>query len=72
MVDVLRLKAKVLEKGFTIASLADAMQIDRTTLYRRIADEGKSFTIGELDKIVTTLSLTEEEVKCIFFVSKVA
>lgn len=72
MVDVLKLKAKVLEKGYTIASLADEMKIDRTTLYRRIADEGKSFTIGELDKIVTTLSLTEEEVKCIFFVSKVA
>lgn len=72
MVDVLKLKAKVLEKGYTIASLADEMKIDRTTLYRRIADEGKSFTIGELDKIVTILSLTEEEVKCIFFVSKVA
>lgn len=72
MVDVLKLKAKVIEKGFTIASLADAMTIDRTTLYRRIADNGNSFTIGELDKIVETLSLTEDEIKSIFFVSKVA
>ena len=72
MVDVLKLKAKIVEKGFTVASLADAIGIDKTTLYRRFADEGKSFTIGEIGQIVAVLELTEQEVRVIFFVQNVA
>ena len=72
MVDVLKLKAKIVEKGFTVASLADAIGIDKTTLYRRFSDEGKSFTIGEIGQIVEVLELTEQEVREIFFVQNVA
>jgi len=72
MVDVLKLKAKIVEKGFTVSSLAYAIGIDQSTLYRRFADQGKSFTIGEIGQIVTVLELTEQEVREIFFVQNVA
>ena len=72
MVDVLKLKAKMVEKGFTVASLANAIEIDKTTLYRRFADVGKTFTIGEIERIVLALDLTEQEAREIFFIQSVA
>lgn len=72
MVDVLKLKAKIVEKGFTVVSLANAIGIDKTTLYRRFSDNGKSFTIGEIEQIVLALELTEQEAREIFFIQNVA
>lgn len=72
MVDVLKLKAKIVEKRFTVASLADAIGVDKTTLYRRFSDNGKTFTIGEIEQIVLVLGLTEQEARDIFFVQNVA
>ena len=72
MVDIQRLKGKIIEKGFTVLTLSDQIGIDRTTLYRRFSDHGKSFTIGEIEQIVSVLHLTEQEAREIFFVQEVA
>ena len=72
MVNIKKLKGKIVEKGMTVAQLAGAMKIDPATLYRRLNNKGESFTIGEVNRIVAALSLTTEEATNIFFDTEVA
>lgn len=72
MVNIKKLKGKIVEKGLTVAQLAVAIKIDPATLYRRLNDKGNSFTIGEVNRIVSELSLTTEEATNIFFDTNVA
>ena len=72
MVDVNKLKGKIVEKGYTISTLAQIIGIEKSTFYRRISDSGRSFTIGEVDSIAKCLDLTETEATAIFFNSPVA
>ena len=72
MIDVKKLKGKIVEKGYTVVALAQAIGCDRTTLYRRLSGDGASFTIGEIEKIAAKLDLSEDEAKDIFFASIVA
>ncbi len=72
MLNPLKLKGKIIEKGFTIASLADAMGIDKATLYRKISGDGRTMLIKDADAIATVLNLTRDEVNDIFFNQYVA
>lgn len=71
MVDVEKLKAKILEKKHTVATLADAVGIDKATLYRKMKG-GNAFSINEVDKIIVVLELDKKEVNSIFFSQFVA
>lgn len=72
MVNILKLKAKLVETANNVESLAKYIGIDRSTLYRRLDGGGQDFTIGEADKICQALSLTAEEANRIFFSQYVA
>ncbi len=72
MVNINKLKGKIVENGLTIEKLADNIGIDRSTLYRKINNNGETFTIKEADLIVKALNLTAEEAKAIFFSQIVA
>lgn len=72
MVNINKLKGKIVENGLSIEKLADNIGIDRSTLYRKINNNGETFTIKEADLIVNTLNLTAEEAKAIFFSQIVA
>lgn len=72
MVDVKKLKIKILEKGFSISSLAKKIGMDKTTFYRRLNDNGNSFTIGEIQEIVNVLEISNDEARSIFFIQSVA
>ena len=63
---VLKLKGKMVENGFTVDSLAKAIGMDRSTLYRKM-ECLKKVTVGEAQKIREVLSLTVEEFLAIFF-----
>lgn len=71
MVNVNKLKAKIVENGINVETLADRINMDRATLYRRLKD-GDMFTIGEAEAISRALSLTADEVNAIFFAQIVA
>ena len=71
MVNVNKLKAKMVENGINVETLADRINMDRNTLYRRLSD-GNKFTIGEADAISRELSLSADEVHAIFFTQFVA
>ena len=71
MVNVNKLKGKLVELGMNVETLASRIGMDRATLYRRMAD-GDNFTIGEAAAISRELELTAEEVHAIFFAQFVA
>ena len=68
MCNVLKLKGKIKENDMTQEQFAKAINIDRATLARRM-NRSESFTIGEVNRIVTVLSLSEDEALAIFLPS---
>ena len=67
MVNVNKLKGKIIELGRNVESVASSIGIDRATFYRKLATDGETFTIGEADAIARELRLTRDEVNDIFF-----
>ncbi len=65
MCDTMKLKGKMKENGMTQEGLAAAIEIDRSTLNRRLKT-GEDFTIGEANRIVSVLMLTADEALSIF------
>ena len=72
MVNVNMLKAKLVENGMNVETIAEQMGIDGATFYRRLASNGATFTVGEVDDFSRILSLTKDEVNAIFFAQYVA
>lgn len=62
-----KLRAKIIEKNFTITKLAKTIDMDRTTLYRKIRNI-KMFRLGEVIQIINVLGLNIEEAADIFLI----
>lgn len=67
-----KLKAILKEKGMSIEEVSKLIGIDKSTFYRKLASDGATFTIGEVDKMSKALSLTVDEINAIFFGNFVA
>ncbi|MGJ0847473.1 helix-turn-helix domain-containing protein [Tissierella praeacuta] len=72
MVNINKLKGKIVEKGLTIEKLAEKIGVDKSTLYRKIGNEGEAFTIKEANLICEILELNGKEATEIFFSQIVA
>lgn len=72
MLNVNKLKGKIVEKGINISTLAKMINVDASTLYRKINNNGSTLTIKEADLIVKSLDLTADEANAIFFSQFVA
>lgn len=72
MTNMMKLKGKIVEKGFNVNRLAEAIGLDSSTLYRKLNDNGLTISIGEANKIVETLKLNSNEAMSIFFADHVA
>ena len=68
MVNVAKLRGKIVECGISVSKLSETIGVDKATLYRRFSDNGESFTVGEIEKIAAALNLNNEELHSIFFV----
>lgn len=66
-VNVNKLRGKIVENGLNMSTLAIKLEIDRSTLYRKINSEGDKLTIKEANKIVKILNLDSKEAMAIFF-----
>ena len=60
------LRGKIAEKRMTNEELAQKIGVDASTFYRKIKDEGVTFTVGQMHKIVEVLGLTNDEATAIF------
>lgn len=67
MVNINKLKGKIVEKGMNISKLATKIDIDKSTLYRKIKNNGDDISIKEANLIVEALDLTIDEANAIFF-----
>ena len=72
MVNINKLKGKIVEKRYSVKTLANTIGLNKSTLYRKLSEEGVSITIKEADAIVRALSLSAEEANEIFFSQFVA
>jgi putative cro-like protein len=72
VVNVNKLKGKIVERGTNVTELALKIGMDRTTLYRRFSSGGEDFTIKEADLIARELNLTCSDASEIFFSQFVA
>lgn len=70
VVNIARLKGKIVERGNTQEAVANAIGMDRSTFYRKLKDGGEKFTIGEIHGIVNAVPLSKEEAIDIFFTSQ--
>ena len=71
MVNVDKLRGKIVEKRMSVEKVAEAIGLDVSTLYRKLKYSDK-LTIGEASKISKVLELTAAEVNDIFFAHFVA
>lgn len=71
MVNVQKLKGKIVERGTTQEALAKTLGIDKSTFYRKM-QQGGNFTIKEVNLIVSALHLSKDEAMSIFFADLVA
>ena len=72
MVNVDKLRGIMKGRRVSVEELAAAIGIDSSTLYRRLADGGETFTIKEVNAIVEYLELDIATAMAIFFAAKVA
>ena len=63
--NVNKLKAKIVEMGMNVESLAEAIGIDRSSLYRKL-NRSEKITIGEAQKMKDVLSMSDDEAYEIF------
>ena len=67
MANVLKLKAKIVERDMSIEQVAKSIGIDTSTMYRKLANNGNSFTVAEATNIGLLLELNASEMNDIFF-----
>lgn len=72
MVNIDKLKGKIVENRMCVQDLGDAIGTNSSTVYRKIKKNGGDFTVREIDAIAELLKLTESEVVTIFFSQFVA
>jgi predicted transcriptional regulator len=60
-----KLKAKIVEKGMNVETLAENIGVDRSSMYRKLNNFDK-ISIGEAKRIKAALDLTNEEASVIF------
>lgn len=66
MFDKNKLKAKIVENGFTLEQIAQKLGINPATMYRKMSLES-DFTRNEIAMLKDLLSLTIEDINTIFF-----
>lgn len=65
-VNINKLKGKIIENGFTVATLAEKIGVDRATLYRKMSNNGDTMLIRDANNIAAALNLTPAEAASIF------
>ena len=63
--NVSKLKAKIVEREMNVESLAAAIGVDRSSLYRKL-NNAEKITIGEASRMKVVLLMTDMEAHDIF------
>lgn len=72
LVNVNKIHGRIKELKTNIVEVAGKMGIDKSTLYRKLANNGAGLTVKDAQMLVEILQLTDEEALLIFFAREVA
>ncbi len=72
MININKLKGKIVECGLSISDLSYKINMNASTFYRKLNSDGDTFTIKETKSISKALSLNITEINDIFFNDLVA
>lgn len=67
VVNVNKLKGKIIERNMSVEKLANSMGLNKSTIYRKLSNDGENLTVKEIDTVIETLKLSSTEVLSIFF-----
>lgn len=70
--NVNKLKGKIVENGMSIKEVSESIGLDKSTFYRKLNNQGETFTVREINLLRNALKLTKEEAMAIFFMNSVA
>jgi DNA-binding helix-turn-helix protein len=65
-IDTAALKSRMSACGVTVSKLAKELGIDESTYYRRMANDGNTFTVRQAQQIATILNLSKRDAAAIF------
>lgn len=65
-IDVERIKTRMSELGLTVKDVVASLGIDESTYYRKMANDGKTFSVEQVQKLSVLLNLTKQEASEIF------
>lgn len=68
-IDEKKLREKITERGLTLSEFSQYLGINPATLYRKLGNEGETFTVGQMHKSAEILSLSKSECVDIFLPS---
>lgn len=72
MVNINKLRGKIVENAINVEYIARIIGVDRSTMYRKINSNGENITIKEAAIMAKELKLTRDEINDIFFADLVA
>ena len=72
MVNIQKLKGKMVENGVSVEKMAEIIGVNRSTMYRKLDPNGKNISIKEATIMARELKMSFSEVNEIFFNSEVA
>lgn len=65
-IDIERIKKRMGELNLTVKDVVSELGIDESTYYRKMANDGKTFSVEQVQKLSALLSLTKQEASEIF------
>ncbi len=72
MVNIKKLRGKMVECGINMEQMAKEIGVDKSTMYRKMNQEGDNISIKEASIMAKKLDLSYAEVNSIFFSLEVA
>lgn len=61
-----RVKRRMCDMGLTVKVVASELDIDESTYYRKMSNDGNAFSIGQVQRLAELLKLTKQEAREIF------
>ena len=65
-VNVDMLKEKIAKSGITVKEIVSHLEMDESTYYRKISNNGNAFTVAQIQKLVDLLKLNKTDACNIF------
>lgn len=72
MIDINKFRAIIIEKKSSIEEVSFILGVNKSTIYRKLQQNGETFTLKEVNVLVKLLNLTDNEIINIFFASNIA